>query len=117
MDMKQIVKKVSEKYDVKIDLEIRNGYPALNNNDELTKKIISKAKEYMGEKNVIDLPIRMTAEDFSYFANEIPSCFYRLGTGNKSKGLIHGLHTSKFNIDENALRIGTGLMAYLAVSY
>ena len=117
IDMKQIMKKVSEKYDVKIDLEIRNGYPALNNDDELTKKIIFKAKEYMGEKNVIDLPIRMTGEDFSYFANEIPSCFYRLGTGNTSKGLIHGLHTSKFNIDENALRIGTGLMAYLAVSY
>ena len=73
IDMKQIMKKVSEKYDVKIDLEIRNGYPALNNDDELTKKIIFKAKEYMGEKNVIDLPIRMTAEDFSYFANEIPS--------------------------------------------
>ena len=58
----------------------------------------------------------MTAEDFSYFANASPSCFYRLGTGNQAKGITHGLHTSKFNIDEEALRVGMGLIAFLAIS-
>jgi len=70
----------------------------------------------MGDDNVVELPIRMTAEDFSYFANEVPSCFYRLGVGNIEKGITYGLHTSKFNIDEESLRVGMGLMAYLAVS-
>jgi len=69
----------------------------------------------MGAKNVIDLPIRMTAEDFSYYSRQVPSCFYRLGTANKSKGIIHGLHTSRFNIDESSLKVGMGLMAYLAI--
>ena len=73
-------------------------------------------KSFLGKENVIDLPIRMTAEDFSYFANSVPSCFYRLGTGNKDKGITHGLHTSKFNIDEESLKIGMGLISYLAIS-
>ena len=64
---------------------------------------------------MIDLSLRMTAEDFAYYCNEIPSCFYRLGTGNINKGITHGLHNSRFNIDEDALKVGMGLMAYLAI--
>ena len=59
----------------------------------------------------------MTAEDFSYFSKEIPSCFYRLGTANSEEGITHGLHTSKFDIDEEALKTGMGLMAYLAIKH
>ena len=114
--MNRIVDQVAKKYNIKIDLNIKKGYPALNNDIQFTLNQINKAKEFLGEKNVIDLPIRMTAEDFSYFANAVPSCFYRLGTGNKDKGLIHGLHTSKFNIDEDSLKIGMGLMAFLAIN-
>ena len=114
--MNRIVNQVAKKYNIKIDLNIKKGYPALNNDIQYTLNQLNKAKEFLGEKNVIDLPIRMTAEDFSYFANAVPSCFYRLGTGNKDKGLIHGLHTSKFNIDEDSLKIGMGLMAFLAIS-
>ena len=114
--MNRIINQVAKKYNIKIDLNIKKGYPALNNDIQFTLNQINKAKEFLGEKNVIDLPIRMTAEDFSYFANAVPSCFYRLGTGNKDKGLIHGLHTSKFNIDEDSLKIGMGLMAFLAIS-
>ena len=115
-DINNIVDQVSEKYNIKIDIEIRKGYPSLHNDEEFTKRKIFRAKEYLGEENIIDLPIRMTAEDFSYFANKLPSCFYRLGTGNEKKGITHGLHTSKFNVDENAMKIGMGMMAYLAVS-
>ena len=67
---------------------------------------IELAKKYLGEENVTLLPIRMTAEDFSYYTKEVPSCFYRLGTANKEKGITHGLHTSSFDIDENSLLIG-----------
>lgn len=115
-DINNIVNDIAEKYNLKIDIEIRKGYPSLHNDEDFTKNNILKAKEYLGDENVIDLPIRMTAEDFSYFANERPSCFYRLGTGNKEKGITHGLHTSKFDIDENSLKIGMGMMAYLAIS-
>jgi len=114
--MKSIVSDVEKEYNVKIELDIKHGYPALYNDEEFTKKQISSAREYLGKENVIDLPIRMTAEDFSYFANAVPSCFYRLGTGNRKKGIVHGLHTSRFDIDEESLKIGMGMIAYLAIT-
>ena len=113
--MLAIANTIAENYSLTIDFDIRRGYPCLVNDEEVTKKSISFAKEYMGAENVIDLPIRMTAEDFSYYSHQVPSCFYRLGTANKSKGIINGLHTSRFNIDESSLKSGMGLMAYLAI--
>ena len=110
-----IANAIAETYNLTIDFDIRKGYPCLVNDEEVTKKSILFAKEYMGAENVIDLPVRMTAEDFSYYSQKVPSCFYRLGTANKSKGIIHGLHTSRFNIDESSLKVGMGLMAYLAI--
>ena len=106
---------IAQAHNIEIDFDIRKGYPCLVNDESLTKKSIAFAKQYLGEGNVIDLPIRMTAEDFSYYSHEVPSTFYRLGTANKSKGITHGLHTSRFNIDEQSLKIGMGLMAYLAI--
>jgi len=106
---------IAQTYKVEIDFDIRKGYPCLMNDEDLTNKSIEFAKQYMGADNVIDLPIRMTAEDFAYYSHKVASTFYRLGTANKSKGIVHGLHTSRFNIDEQALKIGMGLMAYLAI--
>jgi len=113
--MLTIASTIAKTYSLTIDFDIRKGYPCLVNDEEVTKKSISFAKEYVGTENVIDLPIRMTAEDFSYYSHQVPSCFYRLGTANKSKGITHGLHTSRFNIDESSLKVGMGLMAYLAI--
>ncbi len=112
--MIEISSNLGKKNNVEIDFEIRKGYPFLENDIPLTKKAIECAKQYLGEENVALLPIRMTAEDFSYYSQKVPSCFYRLGTANKEKGITHGLHTSRFNIDENALEIGMGLMAFFA---
>ncbi len=114
--MLAIAETLAKKYNVDIDFEIRKGYPFLENDVPLTEKAIEWAKQYLGEENVALLPIRMTAEDFAYFTKKVPSCFYRLGTANKQKGIVHGLHTSKFDIDENSLEIGMGLMAYLAAT-
>jgi amidohydrolase len=114
-EMLVIANTIAKTYSLTIDFDIRKGYPCLVNDEGVTKKSIVFAKEYMGTENVINLPIRMTAEDFSYYSHQVPSCFYRLGTANKSKGIIHGLHTSRFNIDESSLKVGMGLMAYLAI--
>ena len=106
---------IAQAYNLEIDFDIRKGYPCLVNDESLTKKSIAFAKQYLGSENVIDLPIRMTAEDFAYYSHQVPSCFYRLGTRIEQKGIVHGLHTSRFNIDERSLKIGMGLMAYLAI--
>ena len=65
---------------------------------------------------MIDLDLRMTAEDFAYYSQHVPACFYRLGVNNVEKGINSGLHTSTFDIDESALETGMGLMAWLAVN-
>ena len=97
------------------DIRIDKGYPYLINDEALTKRAKNWAVEYLGEENVVDLPIRMTAEDFAYFSQEYTGCFYRLGVRNESRGIIHNLHQSKFDVDEAALPVGSGLLSWLAV--
>ncbi len=94
---------------------IDKGYPFLVNDDEVTAKAKQCAIEYLGEENVVDLDMRMTAEDFAYYSQLVPSCFYRLGIRNESKGIVHNLHNDRFDIDETSLEIGAGLMAWMAV--
>ncbi len=115
LQMQEVADKIATRYSIDIDFNIYKGYPSLYNDEKLTNRAIAYAKEYMGNENVVSLSQRMTAEDFSYYSHKVPSCFYRLGTANISKGITHGLHTSRFDIDENALKIGMGLMAYLAI--
>jgi len=115
--MQEMASEIAKEYSIDVNFTIMKGYPSLYNNVPLTKDTISIAKQYMGEENVITLDMRMTAEDFSYYSHEVPSCFYRLGTANVNKGITHGLHTSHFNIDEEALKVGMGLMAYLTIKH
>jgi amidohydrolase len=96
------------------DVRISHGYPFLNNDEKLTNTLRALAIEYLGEKNVVHLEVRMTAEDFAYFAREVPSCFYRLGIRNETQGIISNLHTPTFDADESSLETGMGLMAWLA---
>ncbi len=95
------------------DLHIDVGYPCVMNNEKVTADAMKKAIEYLGEENVSETELRMGAEDFGYYAQQIPACFYRLGTMNKSKGITAGVHTPNFNIDEQAIEIGMGMMAWL----
>ena len=98
-----------------IDFEIRRGYPVLYNNEALTARSKSTAIDYLGKDNVVDLDIWMAAEDFSFYSQKMDACFYRLGTRNEVRGITSSVHTPTFDIDENALKIGMGLMAYMAV--
>lgn len=115
LHMQQIAKEISVEYALQVDFKVHQGYPSLYNDENLTNQAIKYAREYMGNNQVVELSLRMTAEDFAYYGNKVPSCFYRLGTANKVKSTRYGLHTSKFDIDEEALKTGMGLMAYLAI--
>jgi amidohydrolase len=96
-------------------VRIDQGYPFLVNDDLLTRRAMDHAVEFLGEQNVVELDMRTTAEDFAYFAQRIPGCFYRLGIRNEEKGITSNLHTSTFDVDEESLRTGMGLMAWLTV--
>jgi amidohydrolase len=114
--MLQIAHGIVEGMGGELDFEIRKGYPFLQNDPEMTARASAAAKAYLGDENVLDLDIWMAAEDFAYYSQVIDGCFYRLGTRNEAKGIISGVHTPTFDIDEDALEIGAGLMAWLAVS-
>lgn len=116
VQMVKIAKGIVEGMGGEVDFEVRRGYPFLKNAEALTERAQQAAISYMGEENVVDLDIWMAAEDFSYYTQEIDGCFYRLGTRNEAKGIVSGVHTPTFDIDEDALEIGAGLMAYIAVN-
>lgn len=94
-----------------LDLHIDVGYPAVINNEKLNWIANRIAVQYMGDDNVEETEIRLGAEDFGYYSQEIPGCFFRLGTANKDKGITAGVHTPLFNIDETSIEIGIGMMA------
>jgi len=96
-----------------VDLHIDVGYPTVDNSPELTGTAWQLANEYMGEANVYETELRMGAEDFGYYTQHIPGCFFRLGVRNEEEGIVHNVHTPKFNIDERAIETGIGMMAWL----
>ncbi len=98
-----------------IDFDIRNGYPFLKNDEVLTKFLTQEAVQYMGASNVEAMDLRTTGEDFAFYTHHVPGCFYRIGTGNIEKGITASVHNPHFSIDEDALKTGMGLMAYLAI--
>jgi amidohydrolase len=113
--MKKLAEQLAESMGGKCEFEIRRGYPFLMNDIPLTEKMKACAREYMGEENIVDLDIWMAAEDFSYYSQEMPACFYRLGTRNEERGIVSSVHTPTFDVDEKSLEIGAGLMTWLAI--
>jgi amidohydrolase len=95
------------------DVHIDIGYPAVYNNADTTANAAKLAKEFLGNENVEETEIRMGAEDFGFYAQQIPACFFRLGVRNEKKSIVHQVHTPNFNIDEAALETGAGIMALL----
>ena len=99
-----------------IDLLIDIGYPTVDNDPAFTGANWQLAETYMGKENVEETEIRMGAEDFGYYTQQIPGCFFRLGVRNEAKGIIHNVHTPKFDIDEDAIEKGIGIMAWLGAN-
>jgi len=113
--MKKLAEGMAEAMGGTCEFSVLKGYPFLQNNPALTRRMKEAAIEYMGEEHVIDLDIWMAAEDFAWYTHHLDACFYRLGTRNEARGIISGVHTPTFDIDEQALEIGPGLMAWLAI--
>lgn len=113
--MKKMAETLAKSMGGKCSFTVLKGYPSLINEPALTHRIKDFAIDFLGKRNVVDLPIRMTAEDFAYYSQQMPGCFYRLGTGNKKKGITAPVHTTTFDIDEEALRTSIGMMSWLAI--
>ncbi|UXP33121.1 M20 family metallopeptidase [Reichenbachiella agarivorans] len=114
--MKKLASGLAESMGGYCDFNIQVGYPYLENQPELTERARQAAIQYLGEENVVDLDVWMGAEDFAYYSQKTSACFYRLGTRNEEKNIISPVHTSTFDIDEDALALGPGLMAWIALN-
>lgn len=113
--MKKMAEGMAESMGATCEFEIRSGYPFLINEEKLTVSVRSFAEEFLGKDNVLDLDLWLAAEDFAYYSQQADACFYRLGTGNLSRGITSAVHTPTFDVDEDSLRLSTGLMAYLTI--
>ena len=113
--MKKMAEGIAEAMGAHCHFDIHKGYPYLENNVELASRSKQHAIEYLGEAQVVDLDIWMAAEDFAYYTQHVDCCFYRLGTRNEQKGIVSGVHTPTFDIDENALETAIGLMSWIAI--
>lgn len=113
--IQKMAESIAESMGGKCEVTISHGYPYLENNPEVTRRIKKAAEEYVGKENVVDIDITLASEDFAYYSHVVPASFYRLGTRNEAKGITSYVHTPTFDIDEDALKIGPGLMAWMAI--
>jgi amidohydrolase len=112
--MRDICFSIAQEMNGKCDIDIKVGYPFLKNDESFTNLCFENAQKFIGAKNVIEIPKRMTAEDFSYYSHHVPACFYRLGVGINNQERKH-LHNAYFDIDESALKNSIGIMSWLAI--
>jgi amidohydrolase len=113
----QVCTRVAAEFGATAELRIVKGSPVVKNDPALTTRMREAAVALVGADRVVDMDIRMGAEDFAYYTHVMPGCFFRLGTGNAGKeGTQSGLHTAAFDIDEEAMLTGAAMMAWGALS-
>ncbi len=115
--VEEIALEVCESFGAQCIVDIRNGYPMLVNDAEVTARAIQIAENYLGKEQVQSLAIRTTAEDFSYFLQEVPGTFFRVGVAHQGAGIVYPLHSSRFDIDERALKTASQMMVKLAIEF
>lgn len=113
--IKKMAESLAEGMGGRCEVKISHGYPYLENDVTVTRRIKKAAEEYVGKENVVDIELTLGSEDFAYYSHVVPASFYRLGTRNEAKGITSYVHTPTFDIDEDALKIGPGLMAWMAI--
>jgi amidohydrolase len=113
-ELNKIAENIANKYKCEYNLEIREGYPSLFNNPELSINIKNIAAEYLPAESIEEFKLRMTAEDFAFYSSKIPAVLYRIGI-NRDNLNSNGLHSSNFDIDENVFLYSVGFMTYIAI--
>ncbi len=114
--IKDIVDSTAGSMGAEAVIDIKDGYPVVFNDSDITKRAVSVAQSFLGSKSVEEMEMRMTAEDFGFFSKSYPSLFYRFGV-KRTNEETGRLHTSTFNLNEEALRTSSGTMAIIAYEF
>ena len=107
--MEEVIDGIAKTYNAEIILDYKDGYPPTINNSEPTKKVLEAANRIVGEKAGMPY-LSMGGEDFSYYLQKVPGCFFFVGSAPNEKELFETPHhCSHFNMDEKALLIGSSV--------
>jgi len=109
--IEEIAQGICSSFGATLQIDIRKGYPVLHNDPAFTQRCRVRAEALLGKENVVDLPIRATAEDFAYYTQHMPGCFYRLGTAGANGDHSFPVHHPQFDIDEKSLEVGMAMLA------
>lgn len=116
--LKEIVDGICISSRAKAEIDIEESYPNLYNDSFMVDLFKNSAIKILGKENVLKQKYpKMGVESFAYFANERPSVFYFLGSGNKEKNIIYPAHSSLFDIDEECLHLGVAMQCQLVYDY
>ena len=115
--IRRIIQETCAAYGCTAEIDMPQGYPCVINDEEITAKAKEFAEEFAGKENIKNLAVRMTSEDFGFFSQKYPSCFYRFGIKGADNQTSGGLHTATFQIDEEALKTGAGGLAWIAYRF
>lgn len=114
--IQSICHSICESFGGSCEVNILKGYPFLVNDHSISDQVQKCLSDLFGQDKILPLETRMTAEDFAYYSQIVPACFFRMGTGNSAKGISSGIHTSTFDVDEKCLIHGSMAMAMAAIS-
>ncbi len=110
--IKAIIAAIAQESGGRAEYTVQKHYPVVYNDPVITQKLIQSAEKALGaDKLILENRRTMTGEDFSFFTQKKPACFFRLGTGNQKKGITAALHQVTFDIDEDALEIGVKVLS------
>jgi amidohydrolase len=116
--LERVVAGVCQATRARYTFEFVQGYPAMVNDETFTRRAIDSVKSLLGERRIANLPTpQLGGEDFAFFSQRVPSLMFRLGVRNEARGIVHGVHSSRFDLDEDALPIGAAALACVAMDY
>lgn len=116
--LERVVAGICQATRARYTFEFVRGYPAMVNDATLTQRATESVKSLVGEQGVAYLPTpELGGEDFAFFSQRVPSLMFRLGVRNEARGLVHSVHSSRFDLDEDALPLGAAALARIAMDY
>jgi amidohydrolase len=115
--LEEVARGVARSFDLDCQVDFQYGYPALVNDPEMSHLVASACGRGIGEENVEFLKPSMGGEDFAYYLQEVPGSFFRLGCRNEAKGIVHPFHSSRFEMDEDALPFGVEMFSRIIDEY
>jgi amidohydrolase len=115
--LRELVEGIARAMRAEAKVEYTFGYPPLVNDPAMTELARAAGADIVGAQNLTDPEQALGGEDMAYFLQRAPGCFFRLGTGNRARGITFGNHHPKFDVDEAALPIGAAAMAATALRF